>query len=81
MVKIEAPEKIQACSSVRIRQPFPIGSRLDFEAVLPLRDKNSKVKDSLVKTSGVVIRNEEAGMALRFDNGYEILPFPKSVLH
>jgi hypothetical protein len=66
---------------LRIRQPFPIGSRLDFETVLPLRDKNSKVKDALVRTSGVVIRNEEAGMAVCFDNGYEILPFPEPVLH
>jgi hypothetical protein len=66
---------------LRIRDPFPIGSRLEFEAVLPLGDKNSEVKDSLVRISGVVIRREEAGMAICFDNGYEILPFPKPVLH
>jgi hypothetical protein len=66
---------------LQIREPFPIGSKLDFEAVLPLGDKNEKVKGSLVRISGVVIRKEEAGMAIRFDNGYEILPFPKPVLH
>ncbi|MEJ2724857.1 MAG: PilZ domain-containing protein [Deltaproteobacteria bacterium] len=66
---------------LRMREPFPIGSRLDFEAVLPLRDKDSKVKDSLVKMSGVVTRTEEAGMAICFDDGYTILPFPKPVLH
>ena len=66
---------------LRIHEPFPIGSRLDFEAVLPLGDKNSKVRGSLVRISGVVIRTEKAGMSIRFDNGYEILPFPKPVLH
>lgn len=63
------------------REAFPIGSRVDFEAVLPLRDKDSKVNDSLVKMSGVVTRTEEAGMAICFDDIYTILPFPKPVLH
>jgi hypothetical protein len=63
------------------RQPLRIGAKLYFEAVLPLSRKNSERKNSLIKTSGVVIRTEEEGMALRFDDEYEILPLPERVLH
>jgi hypothetical protein len=66
---------------LRTRQPFRIGAKLNFEAVLPLSERNSKKKNALIKTSGVVIRNEKGGMALRFDDEYEILPLPEPVLH
>ena len=62
------------------RHPFRIGAKLNFEAVLPLSAKTSKLKNALIKTSGVVIRSEEVGMALRFDDEYEILPLPEPVL-
>ena len=62
------------------RHPFGIGAKLNFEAVLPLRGKNSEMNNALIKTSGVVIRTEEVGMALRFHDEYEILPLPEPVL-
>jgi hypothetical protein len=62
------------------RHPFRIGAKLNFEAVLPLSGKTSKLKNALIKTSGVVIRTEEVGMALRFNDEYEILPLPEPVL-
>ncbi len=63
------------------RQPFPVGTRVNLEVFLPLREKKSSLKNSLIKISGVVIRREEVGMALRFDDEYEILPLPGPVLH
>lgn len=66
---------------LRTQHPLGVGVRLTFEAILPLREKDSKVKNSLIKTSGVVIRTEGAGMALRFDDEYQILPLPEPVLH
>jgi Tfp pilus assembly protein PilZ len=66
---------------LRTRQPFPVGARVNVEVVLPLREKKSWLKNSLIKISGMVIRSEEAGMALRFDDEYQILPLPVPVLH
>ena len=66
---------------LRTRQPFPVGTRVNVEVVLPIREKKSWLKNSLIKISGVVIRSEEAGMALRFDDEYRILPLPEPVLH
>jgi Tfp pilus assembly protein PilZ len=63
------------------RQPFPVGTKVNLEVVLPLREKKSSLKDSLIKISGMVIRTEEAGMALRFDDEYQILPLAGPVLH
>ena len=65
---------------LRTRQPFRVGVKLYFEAVLPISRRTSKRKNALIKTSGVVIRREEVGMALRFDDEYEILPLPEPVL-
>ena len=65
---------------MQTQHPFRIGAKLNFEAVLPLRGRKSKRKNALIKTSGVVIRSEEAGMALRFDDEYEIMPLPEPVL-
>ncbi|UCB50191.1 MAG: hypothetical protein JSW56_04785 [Deltaproteobacteria bacterium] len=63
------------------RQPFPVGTRVNLEVFLPLREKKSSLKNSLIIISGVVIRSEEAGMALRFDDEYRILPLPEPVIH
>ena len=66
---------------LRTRQPFPVGARVNLEVFLPLREKKPSLKNSLIKISGVVIRSEEAGMALRFDDEYQILPLAGPVLH
>jgi Tfp pilus assembly protein PilZ len=68
-------------SFLRTRQPFPLGTRVNVEVFLPLKEKKFSLKDSLIKISGVVIRTEEAGMALRFDDEYQILPLAGPVLH
>jgi hypothetical protein len=65
---------------LRTQHSFGVGARLNFEAVLRVSEKNSNRKNALIKTSGVVIRTEEVGMALRFDDDYEILPLPEPVL-
>jgi Tfp pilus assembly protein PilZ len=66
---------------LRTRRPLPVGTRVNLEVFLPLREKKSSLKNSLIKISGVVIRSEEAGMALRFDDEYQILPLAGPVLH
>ncbi len=66
---------------LRTPQPLPVGTRVNLEVVLPLREKRSWLKNSLIIISGVVIRTEEAGMALRFDDEYQILPLLEPVLH
>ena len=66
---------------LQTRHPFPVGVKVNFEAALPLSEKKPKAKNALIKISGVAIRSEEQGIALRFDDDYEILPLPESVLH
>jgi hypothetical protein len=66
---------------LRTRQPFPVGTRVNVEVVLPISEKKAWLNNSLIEISGVVIRNEEAGMALRFDDAYRILSLPETVLH
>jgi hypothetical protein len=66
---------------LQTRHPFPVGVKVNFEAALPLSEKIPKAKNALIKISGVAIRSEEQGIALRFDDDYEILPLPESVLH
>lgn len=60
--------------------PLPIGTRVNIHVVLPLNYlKNGQIKhmvakNSLVRVSGAIIRTEKKGMAIRFDEEYEILP-------
>ena len=56
--------------------PLPNGTRVKIDLILPL-DKLKKLKDfdkAYIKVNGTVIRSESAGMAICFNEDYEITP-------
>ena len=57
---------------------MPLGTKVKIEVTLPLDDeRKEKKKGSLIKVSGKVIRINEKGMAITFDENYKILPLKK----
>jgi len=55
--------------------PLPVGTELTMEVLLPLNGiKKVKGEKSSVKLTGSIIRSEEKGMAVCFDEEYQILP-------
>lgn len=61
----------------RTKQAVSVGTPVDIELVLSL-DKLKKIKGkrAQIKVSGVVVRSVEQGLAVCFDEDYEILPLP-----
>ena len=58
-----------------IDKPLPIDTRVNIDLVLPLnRLKKQKGKRSLIKSSGKVIRTDQKGMAICFDEKCKISP-------
>ena len=56
-------------------QPLPNGTQVKIDLVLPL-DKLRKLKDehkqAYIKVTGTVLRSESEGMAIFFDENYQI---------
>ena len=61
--------------------PLPQGTRVKMDFVLSI-DKLKELLDShcRIKVQGEVIRTDESGIAVRFDEEYEIVPV-KGALH
>jgi hypothetical protein len=58
-------------------KPLPLGTGVKVELILPLaKIKKVKGKRVHVRVSGAVIRISEAGMAVCFEDDYEITPLP-----
>ncbi|MBW2608786.1 MAG: PilZ domain-containing protein [Deltaproteobacteria bacterium] len=57
------------------KDPIPEGTKVQLEFVLSI-DKLKEILDSecRIKVEGKVVRTEEAGIAVRFDDDYEIEP-------
>ena len=57
-------------------QPLPKGTQVKIDLVLPL-DRLRKLKDeckqAYIKVTGTVLRSESEGMAICFDEDYEIM--------
>ena len=63
---------------VNTKKPLPIGSEVDIEMIIPLeRLRKIEGKKVSVRVSGVVVRSGKSGMAINFDETYEILPCKK----
>jgi len=57
------------------RTPLPIGSKVSVEIVLPLDQLKTLVgKRSSVSVMGQVVRKDDQGMAVRFEESYRISP-------
>jgi hypothetical protein len=58
------------------RQPLPEGTQVKIDLVLPL-DKLKKLKDdckqAYIKATGTVLRSESEGMAMSFDEDYQLV--------
>ncbi|HEA69511.1 MAG TPA: hypothetical protein ENI07_22270 [Desulfobacterales bacterium] len=56
-------------------KPLPVGTSVSLAMKLKV---NSKLKSTInlmaIEVSGKVIRSEKDGMAIRFDNGYKMMP-------
>jgi hypothetical protein len=63
-------------------RPLPLDTKVMFETLLPLSKKNyPHAKDSIVIVSGTVVRNQVSGMAILFDNDFQIVSLRKNKLH
>jgi len=62
-------------------ESLPSGTRVKLDLILSI-DKLKEMLDShcRIKVEGEVIRSEEGGVAVRFDEDYEIMPV-KGTLH
>ena len=57
--------------------PLPVGWKVRIDLVLPLGGiEKSRHRQTHVRVNGTVIRSESSGMAIRFDNGYEMVSLP-----
>lgn len=61
-------------------EPLPEGTRLKIDFVLSI-EKLKEMLDSYcrIKVEGEVVRNEKGGIAVRFDEDYEIIPVKGTV--
>lgn len=61
-----------------ITQPLPEGSQVKIDLILPL-DNPKKYKDGWqqahIKVTGTVLRSESTGMAICFNENYQIRPW------
>ena len=63
-------------------RPLPLNTKVLFETLLPLSKKNFPyAKDSIVIVSGTVLRNQVSGIAILFDDDFQILSLGKNKLH
>ena len=59
--------------------PLPVGRQVRIDLVLPLEGvEKFRYRQTHVRLNGTVIRAESAGMAIRFDNGYEMVSLPQA---
>jgi hypothetical protein len=68
-----------SCAGVFLdtNNPLPIGTRVDLNLLLSQHEFGSKKKDERINiiTSGKVVRTNDHGMAVEFDELYKIKPF------
>ena len=58
--------------------PLHVGTQLNIEVLLPIGEiKKVKGEMALIKVTGSVIRTDEKGMAISFDEDYRILPLQR----
>lgn len=54
---------------------LPVGTEVEVDLILPLDEmKKMESRRTLIKVTGVVVRTEEDGMAIRFDNEFKMVP-------
>ena len=59
-------------------KPLPIGSKVNVDMVLTLGGrKKQNSQQAWIKASGKVLRTDNQGMAVSFDDQSRILPLPK----
>jgi hypothetical protein len=62
---------------VETNQPLEIGSSLEIDIILPLDElKKLEGKRAHISVSGAVLRIEENGLAIKFNDDYTITPAP-----
>jgi len=59
-------------------RPLPVGSKVCVDMILTLAGQNRQgAQKAWIKASGKVLRNDNEGMAVGFDNQSRILPLSK----
>ena len=60
------------------QSPFPVGSKICVDMILTLGgQKKQNAQQAWIKASGKVLRTDNEGMAVGFDNQSRILPLNK----
>lgn len=59
--------------------PLPVGTKISLKMTVELNNKEKSQKKNMVSIEicGIVIRADEEGMAVQFENGYTMLPVSK----
>ena len=60
----------------RVSTPLPFGTPVKLCLILPL-NKIKELRDmgqAILNITGMIVRSEEAGMSMKFDKHFEILP-------
>ncbi len=62
--------------------PLPSETRVSLNMILkvPVQQNQSSNNLTSIKISGKVVRSEESGMAIQFNNGYKMLPLGKKTI-
>ena len=63
-------------------RPLPLGAEVNIDLVLPLTElKKLESSKALIKVSGTVIRCEDSGMAICFNEDYQLTPLSEEELN
>jgi len=58
------------------QKPLPIGTKVNVDVILSLGGlPPSETQKALIKASGAVLRTDDEGMAIRFDENSKFLPY------
>lgn len=57
---------------IEAAEPFPVGTRLEMDFFLQF--SHSQAKDDIIRTTGEIIRTDKSGMAVQFDENYQVMP-------
>jgi len=62
--------------------PLPSGTRVSLNMMLKVPDQQNRSSNNLtrIEISGKVIRSEESGMAIQFNNRYKLQPLGKKTI-
>ena len=63
------------------KQPLPLGTKVKVDVILSMEGpKRQKIRKALIKACGEVLRTDDEGMAVGFDENSKFMPFAEDNL-